>query len=76
MGSTGSDFKPLYTVKDILKGKQGPDEEGIKKLIEEDLELFKRRAERTREELPKFTKAMKKKIRAVRQTNGTIGRYE
>merc|ERR1711935_135783 len=46
----------------------------INRLIEEDPELFKKRAERTREEIPKFAKATKKKMeKQMKGMGGMMG---
>lgn len=57
-GRKGSDVKPFYTAKDMKNGKVFLHEAEMQKLVEEDPELFKRRAQRTREEFPKFAKAI------------------
>jgi hypothetical protein len=73
MGCTGSDVKPLFTVKDMEAGKTSLGEAEMQKLIQEDPEMFKKRAERTRREVPKFAKAMKKQMEQATKQMAPMG---
>ena len=69
----GSEVKPLFTAKDMEAGKHSLGEAEMQKLLQEDPELFKKRAERTRKELPKFAKAMKKNMAQAAKQMGEFG---